>query len=235
MELEVAGAAHCSVPHCHQLDFLPFKCDACSAVFCKDHFAYAKHSCPRAGKGSVQVLLCPLCKEAIRIQADEDPNITWERHFTSTCRQAAPQRKGPPRCPVPGCKEQMGLSNRFECQRCGLTVCMRHRMQEDHPCNPPSAAAARSRSQPAPRSAPGSRGWTRGAGQRGGAPSTSDDERLARELQEQELAAAGTAGQQRKKKGVASRVASMFACFKTPQARSHLLGGGGSSSSSSRR
>lgn len=36
---------HCSLPACKQLDFLPFECDLCGLVFCKDHAAYDAHSC----------------------------------------------------------------------------------------------------------------------------------------------------------------------------------------------
>lgn len=273
MELNISGAAHCSVEHCHQLDFLPFKCDACGKTYCQDHFAHAHHDCPHADRSSAQVVLCPICQQSIRMQQGEDPNVTWERHFTQACSQV-PQaaKKGPKRCPVPGCKEQLGLSNKFECQRCGQTVCMRHRMQEDHPCQVarPKAGAATSSGRPAaaPTSAGRSRslltagraaaaqpigarpaaGRARSSDARGQAQ-MSEDERLARELQEQEdlwaqaggdlaapansSAAAAPPGASpavpKKKKNMSERVASMFACLPRPgfkpsqQGRSRLL------------
>ena len=36
---------HCSVPTCKLLDFLPFTCDGCGEIHCKDHKDYAAHSC----------------------------------------------------------------------------------------------------------------------------------------------------------------------------------------------
>ncbi|XP_066288964.1 AN1-type zinc finger protein 1-like [Branchiostoma lanceolatum] len=35
----------CSVTSCKQLDFLPFKCDACSGIFCKEHRSRERHTC----------------------------------------------------------------------------------------------------------------------------------------------------------------------------------------------
>ena len=36
---------HCSHATCQQLDFLPFKCDRCLKVFCKEHRSPDSHSC----------------------------------------------------------------------------------------------------------------------------------------------------------------------------------------------
>eukprot|EP00927_Polykrikos_kofoidii_P067676 TRINITY_DN63124_c0_g1_i1.p1 TRINITY_DN63124_c0_g1~~TRINITY_DN63124_c0_g1_i1.p1 ORF type:complete len:252 (+),score=35.39 TRINITY_DN63124_c0_g1_i1:67-756(+) len=223
--IEVAGAAHCGVARCHQLDFLPFTCNACKGVYCKDHFAYASHSCTSADKSSVQVILCPICSESIRITASEDPNATWERHFEQSCRQAPKVKQGPKRCPVQGCKEQLGPSNRIECKRCGTTVCLKHRAQEDHPCleakAEAKAAPAASRTRSAPPQA-----------QRPAPTGVSDDERLAWEMQQQELAQAErrNPGQKKKKKSITDRAMSMFACFKASAQRRPLLGGSSSSS-----
>mmetsp|Transcript_126857 Transcript_126857/g.406191 ORF Transcript_126857/g.406191 Transcript_126857/m.406191 type:complete len:249 (+) Transcript_126857:41-787(+) len=244
--LDVAGAAHCSVPQCHQLDFLPFRCDACCAIFCKEHFAFARHSCPKADAASVQVLVCPLCTEAVRLNPSEDPNTTWERHYAGGCRQVAPAKTAAARCPVEGCKEKLGLSNRFECTRCRTTVCLRHRAQEDHPCRVASAtgrfgagrgasrasassAGAAPRGHAAPPQAPAQRA---GAGGAAAGAQMSEDERMARELQRQEeLAAAGMAAPGRpRKRGLRERMLAAFACFRTPQATSRLLGSGGRSS-----
>lgn len=202
VDANVAAAAHCSVPTCHQLDFLPFRCDACGEVFCKDHFAHARHQCRRANSASVQVLLCPICTSSIRMSPDEDPNITWERHFNTSCSQVPQQKKGPATCPVPGCKEKMGLSNRFDCQGCGQRVCMRHRMQEDHPCESwrAEAAASSASRRPARPSAPRAPGAPRPTDMQQGRrqpqqhQQMSDDERLAWELQQQEVAAAQGGG-----------------------------------------
>ncbi|ELU06762.1 hypothetical protein CAPTEDRAFT_104642 [Capitella teleta] len=44
-ELDIG--AHCTAPHCHQLDFLPIKCFLCEQIFCKIHAAYENHKCPK--------------------------------------------------------------------------------------------------------------------------------------------------------------------------------------------
>ncbi|OLP86968.1 Zinc finger AN1 and C2H2 domain-containing stress-associated protein 16 [Symbiodinium microadriaticum] len=279
MEVEVKGAAHCSFASCRQLDFLPFKCDACQGIFCQEHFAYASHNCQRANSSSVQVvlakwdtqhrdfvvtfddtcdwpqwslqgfpeplgmvyiggagdkskvscephspgvlkkeavtcksvitqtgivlrvvteaatlppicvaydnhashgllnscflglqhvdeykdlpwfsqcqvlqrekqlpcyrfqtmstsqvLICPMCDCTVRMRPDEDPNITWERHFNQGCKQRLPSKTGPRRCPVAGCKEKLGPSNKFDCPRCNQTVCLKHRFEDAHDC-----------------------------------------------------------------------------------------------------
>ncbi|XP_067929857.1 AN1-type zinc finger protein 1-like [Watersipora subatra] len=38
---------HCSLASCKQLDFLPFICDGCGLVFCKEHQVRDKHSCDK--------------------------------------------------------------------------------------------------------------------------------------------------------------------------------------------
>ncbi|XP_055966768.1 AN1-type zinc finger protein 1 [Sorex fumeus] len=37
---------HCQVAHCRQKDFLPFKCDGCSGIFCLEHRSRSSHNCP---------------------------------------------------------------------------------------------------------------------------------------------------------------------------------------------
>ncbi|CAE7787007.1 SAP16 [Symbiodinium sp. CCMP2592] len=197
MEVEVKGAAHCSFASCRQLDFLPFKCDACQGIFCQEHFAYASHNCQRAHSSSVQVLICPMCDCTVRMRADEDPNITWERHFNQGCKQRLPSKTGPRRCPVAGCKEKLGPSNKFDCPRCNQTVCLKHRFEDAHDCRPPAppgrgrpaAAASAAASAPAPASAamnPPSAG-------------------------------------KKKKKSLGQRIGAVFACFKGDSSKQGLL------------
>eukprot|EP00928_Gymnodinium_smaydae_P038003 TRINITY_DN26308_c0_g1_i1.p1 TRINITY_DN26308_c0_g1~~TRINITY_DN26308_c0_g1_i1.p1 ORF type:complete len:361 (+),score=61.79 TRINITY_DN26308_c0_g1_i1:76-1158(+) len=175
MQLEVVGSAHCNHPYCHQLDFLPFKCDLCKKVFCQNHFAHANHQCENAGHNSVQVILCPVCHKTIRIQAGEDPNATWDRHWTSDCSRLPAPKEQPSTCPVIGCKQKLSLSNRFTCSRCRQTVCLHHRMEEHHACVPSPASCGRpsissaiaslkaSRSVAASRPSPAVKGNSRGS------------------------------------------------------------------------
>ncbi|KAL0866332.1 LOW QUALITY PROTEIN: hypothetical protein Bca101_045450 [Brassica carinata] len=76
---------HCSVDYCKQIDFLPFTCDRCIQVFCLDHRSYMKHSCPKGNRGDLTVVICPLCAKGVRLNPDEDPNITWEKHVNTDC------------------------------------------------------------------------------------------------------------------------------------------------------
>mmetsp|Transcript_13168 Transcript_13168/g.24297 ORF Transcript_13168/g.24297 Transcript_13168/m.24297 type:complete len:243 (+) Transcript_13168:61-789(+) len=221
---EVHGAEHCSVASCMQLDFLPFKCDACGKVYCQQHFAYGNHDCPAAERSSVQVLICPMCGESVRMSPSEDPNVTWDRHFHSACSRVLPAKKTSKKCPVVGCKETLGPSNRVECGNCSLTFCLKHRLPEDHQCAGKATASGSSRKNvPAPsRAAPSQAAKTQGQ--------VSMDERLARQLQEEEIqrasagawasrpeaersgtaASSAPAGQRAGKKKLSDRISSAF-------------------------
>eukprot|EP00434_Breviolum_minutum_P005765 symbB.v1.2.005080.t1/scaffold292.1/size239810/24 len=197
MEVDVKGAAHCSFARCHQLDFLPFKCDACHQVFCQEHFSYTSHNCARAEQNSVQVILCPICEAAVRLRAGEDPNITWDRHFRENCTRSSPSKTGPRRCPVAGCKEKLGPSNKFDCQKCGQTVCLRHRYEEEHDCRP---AAKQPATRPRPPSGPASHSSASAASS--ATPYTG----------------------KKKKKSLGQRIGAVFACFKGDSTKKSLLG-----------
>ena len=203
MEVDVKGAAHCSFGRCHQLDFLPFKCDACKQVFCQEHFSYTSHNCVKADQNSVQVILCPMCEAAVRLRADEDPNVTWDRHFRQSCTRSLPSKTGPPRCPVPGCKEKLGPSNKFECKDCRQTVCLRHRFPEEHDCK-----TAFVRQKPHTRETPFSAF---------GAASAASSSAPAQ-------APAPPSTGKKKKKSLGQRIGAVFACFKGDSAKKSLLG-----------
>lgn len=99
---------HCEFEECKQIDFLPFKCDACEKVrpslpavhrpvvytlglrgnngmfaeqvFCLAHRKYSSHSCKKAGEKETQTIICPLCAKAIKLLPDQDANAAFERH-----------------------------------------------------------------------------------------------------------------------------------------------------------
>merc|ERR1712151_818352 len=81
---------HCSDPYCRMCDFLPFKCDGCDKVFCKDHFAYDAHDCPGAKAKDRRVIVCPLCTKTVPHPAGA-PSVGAVK----------------PKCPVKGCKEKL--------------------------------------------------------------------------------------------------------------------------------
>ncbi|KAK9290640.1 hypothetical protein L1049_008813 [Liquidambar formosana] len=129
---------HCTVEDCKQIDFLPFTCDRCHQVFCLEHRGYTKHQCPVADRKDVTVVICPLCAKGVRLNPDEDPNITWESHVNSECDpsnyEKATKKK---KCPVPGCREILTFSNTIRCRDCNLDHCLKHRFGPDHKCPGP--------------------------------------------------------------------------------------------------
>jgi hypothetical protein len=126
---------HCAVEHCQQLDFLPFKCDCCSATFCLEHRTYSAHACPKAGNKQLDIIVCPICASGVRLQPGEDPNLAFERHTAAGCDPSNYKKvHQKPRCCASGCKEKLTSINTYSCKNCGRKVCMRHRMGEDHQC-----------------------------------------------------------------------------------------------------
>mmetsp|Transcript_43955 Transcript_43955/g.99089 ORF Transcript_43955/g.99089 Transcript_43955/m.99089 type:complete len:171 (+) Transcript_43955:74-586(+) len=130
--VDVRGARQCALPSCRREDFLPFECDACHGFYCLQHWNYSGHSCARSQGKDCRVILCPLCKNAIRLVYGEDVSVTFARH------EGSPDcvKKTKKKCPATGCKETLGPSNTFNCTRCGQDVCLRHRYEEEHPCHP---------------------------------------------------------------------------------------------------
>ena len=78
MELPHIGKS-CSNTACNRLDFLPYKCDLCSKIFCQDHREYKDHNCPEQYRVDQQVPVCPKCGEIIPIKPGDDPNIKVQR------------------------------------------------------------------------------------------------------------------------------------------------------------
>ncbi|KAF6259729.1 hypothetical protein COO60DRAFT_981515 [Scenedesmus sp. NREL 46B-D3] len=137
---------HCAMPDCNQLDFLPFKCDCCNKTYCLSHRTYTAHSCSKAGAKTLDVLPCPICAKGIHLSAGDDPNLVFDRHVSSTeCDPANYARvMKKKKCPVPGCREKLTTINTYTCKSCKQTVCLKHRLENDHKCSGNTAAAAAS-------------------------------------------------------------------------------------------
>lgn len=137
---------HCSRPDCQQLDFLPFKCDACNLTYCLDHRSYGAHSCAVApATKQLLVIVCPICAASVHLKPGEDPNEGFERHGRAGgCDPRNYQRVHQrPRCPAKGCKEKLTSINTYSCKSCRQQVCMKHRHTDDHQCiGRPTGAAA---------------------------------------------------------------------------------------------
>lgn len=107
-------------------------------VFCLEHRSYNTHSCPKADKRDVTVVICPLCAKGVRLIPDQDPNITWESHVNTECDPSnydkVTKKK---KCPVPGCRELLTFSNTIKCRDCLVDHCLKHRFGRDHKCPGP--------------------------------------------------------------------------------------------------
>lgn len=162
--------AHCQHPDCHQLDFLPFHCDACRKVhplacvcllcfvymylckpfnlgvsimqvFCVEHRSHKSHQCPKSDHNSRKVVVCEICSTSIETTG-HDEKVLLEKHRSSGGCDPANKRK--PTCPVRRCKQVLTFSNTSTCKTCQLKVCLKHRFPVDHACGRGSAATTTS-------------------------------------------------------------------------------------------
>ena len=63
----------------------------------------------------------------------ESIHVTFDRHARGACDPSKhPEKKK--RCPVRGCKEKLSAVNAFECKRCRVEVCLKHRHADAHFC-----------------------------------------------------------------------------------------------------
>ncbi|XWS40796.1 hypothetical protein CRYUN_Cryun17cG0026300 [Craigia yunnanensis] len=132
---------HCQHSDCHQLDFLPFKCDGCHKVFCVEHRSCKSHECPKSDHKSRKVIVCETCLTSIEITGKgKEEKIMLERHEKSG--NCDPRKKKKPICPVRRCKETLTFSNTTVCKTCQLKVCLKHRFPADHACKQASTAPA---------------------------------------------------------------------------------------------
>ncbi|XP_013776706.1 AN1-type zinc finger protein 2A-like isoform X2 [Limulus polyphemus] len=125
---------HCTDLTCNQLDFLPMKCDACSKIFCKDHFPYGQHNCEKAYQKDVQVPVCPLCNKPVSVKRGEPPDITVGEHIDRDCLSdpAAKRKIYTNRCSLKGCKQKELIP--VICSQCKQNFCLKHRHPADHKC-----------------------------------------------------------------------------------------------------
>lgn len=146
MELPHIGQ-NCALKQCNQLDFLPVKCDACSNVFCIEHYQYERHNCDKAKDKDFQVPVCPLCMEPVMGKRGQLPDIFVSEHIDQFCkgneaiqaRLAASKRKtNLQACSHKSCKQKDVIY--LECSDCRAKFCIRHRHPTDHSCTGPPKA-----------------------------------------------------------------------------------------------
>lgn len=145
MELLDKGK-HCDEEFCHQLDYLPIKCKACSKSFCKYHIRYDDHNCKEANKFNYKIPTCPICNKTIEFKRGKDLDICLAEHMQicqedmSNLSQQMNKVKlknnenkiYKHKCTMRNCKSKEIIQ--FECQNCHNNFCIKHRMREDHNC-----------------------------------------------------------------------------------------------------
>ncbi|KAL8293731.1 hypothetical protein RQP46_000432 [Phenoliferia psychrophenolica] len=145
---------HCSDKSCHQLDFLPFRCQSCALPFCQDHWKPEAHACPKfdAAKADNRIPSCPLCSQPVTFPVGADPNPAMDRHLSTFCTVLNPDAKKPtaggmPVCHQARCQTKMVVPIRCT-DGCGHDFCAAHRYGRDHACPGkqagPSAGAGKS-------------------------------------------------------------------------------------------
>ncbi|RWS10541.1 AN1-type zinc finger protein 2A-like protein [Dinothrombium tinctorium] len=127
----------CSVSSCKQLDFLPFKCDACRNVFCKQHFLYAAHSCKEAALKDNLVPVCPLCNEPVPCRKGETADVAVSQHIDEDCKDERATGKRNTvysnKCSLRHCKNKELIP--LVCKFCERNFCLKHRHPTDHKCD----------------------------------------------------------------------------------------------------
>ncbi|PHH75822.1 hypothetical protein CDD80_2041 [Ophiocordyceps camponoti-rufipedis] len=104
---------HCQYAPCNQLDFLPFRCQACQKDFCGDHRTPSSHK-------------CAIPERQVQRVADD----------AATKKERSPNRVGEKACGSPTCKAVIGtpLTPSVHCRSCRRDYCLKHRLQEEHDC-----------------------------------------------------------------------------------------------------
>lgn len=131
----MAIGKHCDVPHCHQLDFLPAKCDKCGMITCGEHISPRAHKCKNASQGDRRVPQCPVCQKLVRLQPGTDANDCVELHIRSGCTKliASTGKSSSKRCRHPRCRVKP--LRPIVCDQCHKGFCAGHRFPDEHHCN----------------------------------------------------------------------------------------------------
>ncbi len=61
-------------------DWLPFGCDACREVYCRQHHTYRRHNCHKGSGRQRMVMLCPSCGQSVRCLAGKGAQSWLEEH-----------------------------------------------------------------------------------------------------------------------------------------------------------
>ena len=126
-DLESIGR-HCQFDYCHQLDFLPFRCESCRKTFCLDHRTETAHKCEREGEWARR-----------RRHQNAGPGST----LSSTTQK--PTIYNTDQCAHVSCKTLINTLKdpAVRCPNCNRQYCLRHRLQEEHDCTKIAPLGAR--------------------------------------------------------------------------------------------
>lgn len=150
-DVEAIGA-HCQMAFCHQLDFLPFRCESCRGKFCLDHRTESAHSCANAGAWA------RARQQATTSTTTPSPKPSILTHESQ--------------CSAPACKTLINtpLVPGIECAECNRSYCLKHRMKEEHDCKNLPRVGARAKDSSLGDALSRLRAW--GASRKAAAPGT---------------------------------------------------------------
>lgn len=150
MELPHIGQ-NCALKECNRLDFLPVKCDACSSVFCLEHYRYERHNCDKAKDKDFQVPVCPLCMEPVMGKRGQLPDIAVSEHIDQFCKaneslksrlrasNEIKKKTDLQACSHKSCRQKDLIY--LECGDCKSKFCIKHRHPTDHLCPGPKSVS----------------------------------------------------------------------------------------------
>lgn len=139
MDLSDVGAL-CAV--CGAQDFLPFRCKGCKKMLCLAHRSSAMHECAGLGIKDVTSMDCIICGKSIKYEKGVGEDEVWNHHFATECTKQPEKKVAKALCPAPGCRNVLGPSNTYKCEKCGKTVCLSHRNPSNHTCANPKVQRA---------------------------------------------------------------------------------------------
>ncbi|KAL4456871.1 hypothetical protein ABPG74_014509 [Tetrahymena malaccensis] len=138
MEFQNLGKV-CSILHCKQKDFLPYKCGCCERTFCQDHFRQEAHDCNQSDRYAKKAIVCPFCLQTIKYKGSHSETEALDIHQATECdqknREKALKEKEKILCESgKKCKQALTDLNTFVCKLCDRQLCLKHRIPEEHVC-----------------------------------------------------------------------------------------------------
>jgi hypothetical protein len=112
---------HCAVTTCHQLDFLPTKCDDCLSFHCSEHSDAASHDCKSIANKEKRAVECATCHQLMA-----PSELNGHRCADSAVSVSSKKSKI---CSVPKCKSagEIARLSATKCKHCSEPLCIEHR------------------------------------------------------------------------------------------------------------